>query len=134
MFHLVDKKCLLYFLLLLMSFAHVAKPSNSCSQIFFKTAVLKNFLMYTGKYLCWSRILIKFRYWRPAFLFKKSLQHRCFYVKIAKFLKTAFSYKTCSLYLSEIYLSEILLTDKIIDNWYFRVKLYYCTLRFYKDL
>ena len=64
--------------------------SNSRLQIFFKTDVLKNFAIFTGKHLCWSCFLIKFQYWRPAFLFKKRLQHRNFYVNIAKFLRTAF--------------------------------------------
>ena len=57
-FHLDDKKSLLNFLLLIMLFvfekmssslpvasmlfAHVAKRSNSCSQIFFKASALKN--------------------------------------------------------------------------------------------
>ena len=83
-FHLADKKCPLHFLLLVML------RSNSCLQILFKTGVLKNFAIFTGKHLCWSRFLIKFQYWRPAFLFKKRLQHRSFYVNIAKFLRTAF--------------------------------------------
>ena len=32
--------------------AHVAKRSNRCSQMFFKTGVLKNFAIFTGKPLC----------------------------------------------------------------------------------
>ena len=51
-FHLADKKCLLHFLLLVMLFAHVAKRSNSRSQILFKTDVLKDFAMFIGKQLC----------------------------------------------------------------------------------
>ena len=39
--YLFLKKCLLHFLLLVMLFAHVAKRSNSRSQIFFKTDALK---------------------------------------------------------------------------------------------
>ena len=106
-FHLADKKCLLHFLLLVMFcfflkkcllhilllvmlFAHVVKRSNSRSQIFFKTGVLKNFAILIGKHLCWSRFLKKFQYWRPAFLFKNRLQHYRFYVNIAKFLRTTF--------------------------------------------
>ena len=100
--YLFLKKCLLHFLFLAMLFAHVTKRSNSLSQIFFKTGVLKNFAMFVGKHLRWSRFLIKFQYWRRAFLFKNRLQHRCFYVNIAKFLRTAFLKKTYSLYLSEI--------------------------------
>ena len=88
--------------------AHVAKRANSRLQIFFKTGALKNFAMFIGKFLCWSRFLIKFQYWRAAFLFKNRLQHSCFYVNIAKFLRTAFLQKTCSLYLSEILFDDIL--------------------------
>ena len=36
-----------------------------CSQMFFKTDVLKNFTNFTGKHLCWS---------------KKRFQHRCFFL------------------------------------------------------
>ena len=50
--------------------------------MFFKTGVLKNFAMFTGKSLCWSLILI-------ICFIKKILQHRYFSVNIAKFLKTA---------------------------------------------
>ena len=77
-------------MLLVMLVADVAKGSNSRSQMFFKTDVLKNFAIFTGKHLCWNLFLIKFQNWRPAFLFKKKLQHRCFSVNIAKFSITAF--------------------------------------------
>ena len=60
------------------------------SQMFFKIGVLKNFAIFTGKYLCQSLFLIKLQ----AFKFvKKRLQHRSFPVNIAKFLRT-FLYKT----------------------------------------
>ena len=117
----VLKKCLLHFLLLVTLFAHVAKRSNSRLKIFFKTRGLKNFAtLFTGKYLCGSHFLILFQDWRPAFLYKKRLQHRCFSVNIAKVLRTAFLWKTCPLYLSEI------LFD---DRYNFRVIFYYCKLR-----
>ena len=50
-----------------------SKCRNSRLQVFFKIDVLKNFAIFTGKHLCWS------------------LQHRCFPVNIAKFLRTPFS-------------------------------------------
>ena len=53
--------------------------SKSHSQMFFKIGVLKNFA--TGKHLCWSLFLIKL---------KKRLQHRCFLVNIAKYLRAAY--------------------------------------------
>ena len=58
--------------------------------MFFKTGVLKNFAIFTGKHLCWSLFLIKLQDWRLAFSLKKTLQHRCFHMNIARFLKIAF--------------------------------------------
>ena len=85
-------------MLLVMLLAHIGKGSNSRSQMFSKTGALKNFAIFTGKNLCWSLFLIKFQDWRPAFLFKKRLQRRCFSVNTAKFLRTAVLLKTCSYY------------------------------------
>ena len=34
---------------------------SSRSQIFFKIGVIKNFINFTGKHLCWSLFLIKFK-------------------------------------------------------------------------
>ena len=41
-------------------FLHVNRYKSSRSQIPFKTGVLKNFAIFTGKHLCWSLFLIKF--------------------------------------------------------------------------
>ena len=54
---------------------------NSRLQIFFEISVLKNFSIFTGKYMCWGLFLKKET-------IKKSLQRRCFPVSIAKFLRT----------------------------------------------
>ena len=45
---------------------------SSCSQIFFKISVLKNFANFTGEHVCWSLFLIKLQ---PNFV-KKRHQHR----------------------------------------------------------
>ena len=45
---------------------------------------------FTGKHLCRSLFFNKVAGLRPASLLKKRLQHRCFPVKFAKFLKTPF--------------------------------------------
>ena len=58
------------------------KHSNKRSQMFYKTDALKSLAIFTGKHLCWRFFLINF--------IKKRLQHRCFPVKIAKCLSTAF--------------------------------------------
>ena len=65
-------------------FAALQKHS---SEVFYKKAVLKNFAMFMGKYLYWSLLLPKFQAFRPALL-KKRLQHRCFPVNSATFLRT----------------------------------------------
>ena len=48
------------------------------SQMFFKIGVLKNFAIFTGKYLCWSLFLTKLQ------------GFRCFPVNIAKIFKSSF--------------------------------------------
>ena len=47
-------------MLLFMFLAHVGKRSNSRSQMFSKTGILKIFAIYTGKNLCLRFFLIKF--------------------------------------------------------------------------
>ena len=50
--------------------------------MFFKLGVLKDFANFTGKHLYWCLFLTNF--------IKKRLQHRCFHVKFANFLRTPF--------------------------------------------
>ena len=69
---------------------------QSCS---LEKTVLKNFAIFTGKHLCWT-----------AFNFlKKWLQHRCFPVNIAKFLRTLILMKICE----QLLLKLLLLTVNI---------------------
>ena len=51
---------------------------GSSSQMFFKIGALKNFAIFTGKYLCWSLFLTKLQ------------GFRCFPVNIAKIFKSSF--------------------------------------------
>ena len=60
---------------------------SSRLQILFKIGAPKNFAILTGKHLCWSLFLGL----KACNFIKKRLQHRCFPVNIAKFLRTAFS-------------------------------------------
>ena len=53
-----------------------------------KKGVLRNFIKFTGKYLCQSLFLNKVAGLRPATLLKKRLWHRCFPANFAKFLRT----------------------------------------------
>ena len=62
----------------------------SRSQMFFKIGVIKNFLIFTRKNLCWSLFLMKLQDWWPATLSKKRPQHMCFPVSITKCLRKAF--------------------------------------------
>ena len=88
--------------------------------MFFKTGVLKNFAIFTGKKLWWSFFLITLQAsvakhtlkilqceYRKIFkiclvlevcnFIKKRLQHRCFPVNIAKFSLTPFSQSFCEI-------------------------------------
>ena len=58
------------------------KYRRSCSQMFLKISVLKNFTIFTGKHLCWSLVL------------KMRLQHRCFPENIVKYFIKAFFCRT----------------------------------------
>ena len=96
-----------------MLFAHVAKPLK---QVFSKMS------RYSHETLVSEPIFIKVSGLKAcAFLCKKRLQHRYFFVDIAKFLRAAFLQKTCSLYLSEILFE------------FYLVLFYYCKLHLYKE-
>ena len=47
--------------------------------------VLKNFVIFTGKHLCWSLFLRKFQACK---FIEKRLQHLCFPLHVRKFLRT----------------------------------------------
>ena len=66
-------------------------------EMFYKKGNLKYFTKLMGKHLCWSLILNKVAGLKPAALLKKRLQHKCFPVNVAKFLRTPF-YRTPSGY------------------------------------
>ena len=65
---------------------------RSCSQIFLKIGALKNFTNFTTEHLCWHHFLIKFL----INFIKKRLQHNCFPVNWAKFLRRSFLQNTSS--------------------------------------
>ena len=69
--------------ILLLTFARFR---SSRSQMFFKKYVLKNFAIFTGKYLCWSFFLKMF--------IKKRPQHRCFSCEYWEIFKNRFFYRT----------------------------------------
>ena len=111
------RKCPLH-LLLVMLFIHVGKRLKSRSQRFFKIGVLKNFAIFTGKHLCWRLFLIKLQYWRLAFLLKKTLQHNCFPMNIARFLKTAFLWNTVHYTSANVYVMMDIRYLKVMFCYY----------------
>ena len=57
-------------------------------EVFHKKAILKNFVIFTGKHLCWGLFFIKVAGLQASNCIKKGLQHRYFLVNIGKFLRT----------------------------------------------
>ena len=70
--------------------------------------VLKNFVIFTGKYLCWSLFLIT---WQACKFIEKRLQHWCFPLHVRK-LNTYFEKKT-----TKRLLRIILLIQQFISFW-----------------
>ena len=67
------------------------KIRSSPLQMFIKTGVLKSFAIFTGKNKSWCHFLMKLQALRSA----NRLQHRCFPVNIAKFLRTSILMNIC---------------------------------------
>ena len=63
--------------------------------VFYKKTVLKNFSIFTGKRLCWSLFFNKIAGYQSCNYIKKRLQHKCFSVNIANFLRTSFLTNIC---------------------------------------
>ena len=90
-----------------------------CWQMLFKIGVFKNFTNFRGKYLYWSLFLVKLQAWFAATLLKRDsyssvLQHRCFPVKFAKFLKIPSFYRTLPVAASAFIMSTHALRIKVI--------------------
>ena len=71
---------------------------SSHLQMFFIIDVLKNLAMFIGKHLCWSWFLLLFNIvagLEDRSCIKKRLQHKCFLVNIAKFLRTPILKNIC---------------------------------------
>ena len=82
-------------------FAHCRKYRSSHWRCFWKKAVLKNFVNFTGKHLCWSHLSVTWGSKACNFI-KKRLQHRCFPVKFAKLLRTLILKNICKRFLLEV--------------------------------
>ena len=79
----------LYFLYYFFHFESI-KLRSSRSQMSFKIEIFKNFAIFTGKHLCWSLFVIKLPAYIACTFIIKRLQHRYFFIIIAKFLRTSF--------------------------------------------
>ena len=64
-------------------------------EVFYKKAVLKNFSMLTGKYMCSSLFLIKLQPFRSATFSKRDSNAGAFLLNIAKFLIKLILKKIC---------------------------------------
>ena len=67
---------------------------NSCSQVFYRKAVLRNLAKFTGKHLCKNLFFNKVAALNPSTVLEKRLWHRCFPVNFAQFFKNIFYYTT----------------------------------------
>ena len=74
----------------LYTFKNITEFRSSCSKVFCKKGVFKNFANFTRKHLCQRLFFNKVAGLRPATLLKTDLSHRCFPVKFVKFLRTPF--------------------------------------------
>ena len=72
-----------------MNFIYGFHPEAATIEAFCKKSCSKNVANFTGIHLCWSLFLIKLQA-RPAIL-----QHRCFPVKFATFLRTSLLKDIC---------------------------------------
>ena len=78
-------------------------------EVFCIKAVLKNFSVFTRKQLCWSLFLIKLQTFRSLDkeFYWKGLEHSCFSMSIAKFLRILISRNICKwllLHQSELFM------------------------------
>ena len=67
---------------------HIYRRSRQ--RYYVKKGVLKNFVKFTGEYLCQSFFFNKVAGLEPATLLKETLWHRCFPVSFATFLRALF--------------------------------------------
>ena len=73
-----------------MPLQNTSKGRSSRSEMFFKIDVLKNFVIFTGKHLCWVLFLIKLQVWRSAPLLKRDSNTVIFLWILQNFLKQFF--------------------------------------------
>ena len=67
------------------SLSNIYDGQKQPPHVFYIKGVLKKFAIFTGKHLCWSLFLTILQ---ACSFITKRLQHMCFLVKFAKFLRT----------------------------------------------
>ena len=73
-------------------FLEIPQPYSEAAtfqEVFYKIAILKNFVIFTGKLLCWGLFFINVAGLQACNCIKKGLQHRYFLVNIRKFVRTS---------------------------------------------
>ena len=83
------------------------------SEVFYKKAVLKNFLR---KHLCWSLLLIKMQAYRPANLLKRHSNTSVFLIVIPKFLRKAIFKNICERLLLRVFPSVLVWTFSYMNK------------------
>ena len=83
------------------------------SEVFYKRAILKNFLR---KHLCWSLFFKKMQVYRPVNLFKKLSNTGVFLTVIAKFLRTAILNNICERLLLRVFHFMLVLTFSYMNK------------------
>ena len=73
-------------------------------EVLYKNTVVKNFVIFTGKHLCWSLFFNRNAGLQTRNFIKKRLQHRCFLDNAAKFISTAILKNICERLLLEVFL------------------------------
>ena len=68
--------------------SHKISGNYNVQKVFYKNAVLKNFVIFIGKHLRWNLFFNKNAGLQTCSLIKKRLQHRWFLANIDKFLRT----------------------------------------------
>ena len=82
-----------------------ATHRSSRQRCSFRKTVLKHFAIFTGKHLLFESLFKKVADLKPCNFIKKKLQHRCFSVNIAEFLRTPILKNICERLLLSIPIS-----------------------------
>ena len=86
LFHVFNYRMSIQIFLCCKFFNHIQKQPP---EMLYKTAILKNFVIFTGKRLCWGLFFIKVVGLQGTNCIKKGLQHRYFLVNIREFIRVS---------------------------------------------